>query len=98
MLAVWNYAPPEQSGPAKTITLRLKDSNAKAAYVSRVDAEHGDVHPTYEKIGSPRYPTQKQIQELRHAAELPPPDTIHIEHGEFTITLPSYGLAVIELK
>jgi xylan 1,4-beta-xylosidase len=98
ILAVWNYAPPEQSGSAKTITLRLKDMTAKRASVSRVDAEHGDVHHLYEKIGSPRYPTQKQIQELRQAAELPPAETIDIGHGEFTITLPTYGLAVIDLK
>jgi len=98
VLAVWNYAPPERSGSPKTITLRLKDMKAKHALVSRLDAEHGDVHPTYEKMGSPRYPTQKQIQELRHAADLPAPESTRLQHGEFTITLPSYGLAVIELK
>jgi xylan 1,4-beta-xylosidase len=98
VLAVWNYAPPEQPGSSKTITVRLKDSNAKHAYVSRVDADHGDVHGVYEKMGSPRYPTQKQILELRQAAELPAPEFDRIERGEFTITLPSHGLAVIELK
>ncbi|MFZ0538825.1 MAG: glycosyl hydrolase family 39 [Candidatus Sulfotelmatobacter sp.] len=98
VLAVWNYAPPEQSGSSNTITVRLKDSNTKHAYVSRVDAEHGDVHGAYEKMGSPRYPTQKQILELRRAAELPATEVDRIEHGEFTITLPSHGLAVIELK
>jgi xylan 1,4-beta-xylosidase len=98
VLAVWNYAPPEQSGSLKTITLQIKDTKAKHAYVSRVDGEHGDVHPAYEKMGSPRYPTQIQIQELRHASDLPKPDIDQIQHGEFTITLPGHGLAVIELK
>jgi xylan 1,4-beta-xylosidase len=98
VLAVWNYAPPEQSGFAKTITVRLKNSDAKHAYVSRVDAGHGDVHGVYEKMGSPRYPTQKQILELRRAAELPAPEVDRIEHDEFTITLPIHGLAVIKLK
>jgi xylan 1,4-beta-xylosidase len=98
VLAVWNYAPPEQAGSPRTITLRLKDTNAKHAYVSRVDTDHGDVHHAYEQMGSPSYPTQKQIQELRHAAELPAPEERPIEHGEFTIALPGHGLAVIELK
>jgi xylan 1,4-beta-xylosidase len=98
VLAVWNYAAPEQSGSPKTITVRVKDTNAKHAYVSRVDAQHGDVHGAYEKMGSPGYPTQKQIQELQRSAELPAPEVDRIEHGEFTITLPSHGLAVIELK
>jgi xylan 1,4-beta-xylosidase len=98
VLAVWNYAPSDRSGSPKTITLRLKDTKAKYALISRVDAEHGDAHPIYEKMGSPRYPTQKQIQELRHAADLPTPEATRLKHGEFTITLPSYGLALIELK
>jgi xylan 1,4-beta-xylosidase len=98
VLAVWNYAPPDQSGSPKNITLQLKNTNLKRALVSRLDGEHGDVHPVYEKMGRPRYPTQKQIQDLRQAADLPKPDAIHLEHGEFTIALPSHGLAVIEIK
>jgi xylan 1,4-beta-xylosidase len=98
VLAVWNYAPPEQSGSPRKITLRFKSTNQKHASVSRVDGEHGDVHPAYEKMGRPRYPTQKQIQELRSAANLSAPQAEHLQHGELTITLPSHGLAVIELK
>src|ERR1700728_335279 len=98
VLAVWNYAPPEQSGSPRTVTLQLKNTNAKRAYISRVDAEHGDVHHVYEKMGDPRYPTQKEIQQLRRAADLPPPETDRLDHGKITITLPSHGLAVIELN
>jgi xylan 1,4-beta-xylosidase len=98
VLALWNYAPPEQSGSPRTITLQLKGTNATHALVSRLDGEHGDVHLVYEKMGRPRYPTQKQIRELRNAAELARPEAGHLKHGELTITLPSHGLAVIELK
>jgi xylan 1,4-beta-xylosidase len=98
VLAVWNYAPPEQSGSPRTITLRLKGTSAKQAVVSRLDHDHGDVHSTYEKMGSPRYPSQAQIQELRRAADLPPPETRTLEHGELTLTLPGQALVLIELK
>jgi len=98
VLAVWNYAPPEQSGSPRTITLRLKGASAKQAVVSRLDHDHGDVHSTYEKMGSPRYPSQAQIQELRRAADLPPPETRTLEHGELTLTLPGQALLLIELK
>ena len=98
VLAVWNYAPPEQSGPTKNITLQFKGTGAHHALISRVDPAHGDVHHAYANMNSPTYPTQKQIQELQHAAELPAPEAGHMEHGELTITLPSYGLAVIEVK
>jgi xylan 1,4-beta-xylosidase len=98
VLAVWNYAPPEKAGAPRTVTIQLKNTNAKRAIISRVDGTHGDIHPAYEKMGSPRYPTRKQIQELQHAAELPAPESLAVRKSEFSVVLPSYGLAVIELR
>ncbi len=98
VLAVWNYAPPEHAGASRTFHFHLKNTNAAEARISRVDGDHGDVHPAYARMGSPRYPTQQQIQELQLAALLPAPESAHIEHGELTLTLPSYGLAVVEIK
>jgi xylan 1,4-beta-xylosidase len=97
VLAVWNYADPGESGASKTISLSFK-TKAKEAVISRVDRDHGDVHPAYEKMGSPQYPTQKQIQELRQAAELPAPERQSLKNGELKLTLPPHGLAVIEVK
>jgi xylan 1,4-beta-xylosidase len=98
VLAVWNYAPPEQTGSPKTVSLRLKGTNARRALISRLDHEHGDFHSAYEKMGSPQYPTIKQIDELRRATNLPPPEPVEIKNGELTITLAPHALAVIELK
>jgi xylan 1,4-beta-xylosidase len=102
VLAVWNYAPPNsKEGPAgnsKTVTLEFKGAKAKQAMISRVDGDHGDVRPLYEKMGSPRYPTPKQIEDLRHAAALPAPEKRALKNGMLTLTLPAQGLAVIELK
>ena len=98
VLAVWNYAAPDQPGSPRRITLRLKGTTAGRALVSRLDRDHGDFHPAYEKMGAPRYPSQKQIQELRKSAELPVPEGFPIKHGELSLTLPAHGLAVIELK
>jgi xylan 1,4-beta-xylosidase len=98
VVAVWNYAPPEQAGSPRTVTLRLKNTKAKRASISRVDADHGDFHAAYEKMGSPRFPTQAQIKELRAGTELPGPEQRKITSGELSFTLPGHGLAVIELK
>jgi xylan 1,4-beta-xylosidase len=98
VLAAWNYAPPEQSGSPRTMTLRLKGTSSKQAVISRLDHDHGDFHSAYEKMGAPRYASQAQIEELRRAAELPPPETHKIEHGELTLTLPAHSLVLIELK
>jgi len=102
VLAVWNYAPPNsKEGPAgsdKAVTLEFKDAKSRRAVIFRVDRDHGDVRPLYEKMGSPRYPTSKQIHELQRAAELPAPEKSSSKNSKFTLTLPPQGLAVIELK
>jgi xylan 1,4-beta-xylosidase len=98
VIAVWNYAPPEQAGPPRVITLRFQGTRQKHARVSVVDPMHGDIHAAYEKMGSPRYPTQAQIEQLKKVAELPAPELRNLKNGELTLTLPSYGLALVEVK
>jgi xylan 1,4-beta-xylosidase len=98
VLALWNYAPPDRTGSPLTFALRFKNTKVKVAFISRVDRDHGDVRPVYEKMGSPRYPTQTQINQLRTAARLPAPETRELKNGELTLTVPAHGLAVIELK
>jgi xylan 1,4-beta-xylosidase len=56
------------------------------------------VRSTYEKLGSPRYPTLAQIESLRKAAQLASPENRELSNEELTLTLPSHGLAVIEVK
>jgi xylan 1,4-beta-xylosidase len=98
VLAVWNYAPPGDVGSPKTVRLQFKGTNATQAIVSRVDSGHGDFHSGYERMGSPRYPTRSQIQQLREAAELPAAETHPLENNQLTLTLPTHGLALVELK
>jgi xylan 1,4-beta-xylosidase len=98
VVALWNYAPPEHAGEPKTFTLKFDSKRFKHAAIFRVDREHGDARSTYEKMGSPQYPTQAQIAALRKASQLPAPDNQTLRDGELTLTLPSYGLAVIEVR
>ena len=98
VIAVWNYAPPEQAGAAKTVTLHFQGGRYKHVLVSTVDPDHGDVHSIYEKMGSPRYLSQAQIQQLKQAAEIPSAAERNLKGGELTLTLPSYGLAVVEVR
>jgi len=99
VVALWDLVPPEQSGSPKTVTISFKNSGRLArAAISRVDHEHGDVHSAYEKMGSPRYPTQAQLVELRQAAQLPAAEIQDLKDGQLTVTLPADGLAVIEIR
>ncbi|HST10506.1 MAG TPA: glycosyl hydrolase [Terriglobales bacterium] len=98
VLAVWNYAPPEKEGTAKTVTMKFKGTAPSQATVSVVDPQHGDVHAAYEAMGSPTYPTSAQIKDLRKASELAPSETRTLTNGELTLTLPSYALALVTVK
>ena len=97
-VAVWNYAPPDGKGPARTFTLRFKGFSPKQASISVVDPEHGDSQTADEKMGSPLYPTQSQIRALRMAGTLGAAVTQPVANSQLKLTLPSYGLAVIHLK
>jgi xylan 1,4-beta-xylosidase len=96
-IAVWNYAPPEHPGMERPFTLQFKGIQASSSRISVVDPAHGDYHAAYEKMGSPNYPTQTQIQQLVRASVLPPPEMHPLSNGSLTFTLPSYGLALIEI-
>ena len=98
VVAAWNLAPPGTAGSAKDVRFMLKGTGASRVKVSRVDAEHGDVHKVYEAMGSPRYPTQVQIRQLRSAARLPEPDVYELKNGSVTINIPAHGLVLLELE
>jgi xylan 1,4-beta-xylosidase len=99
VVALWNYAPPGEPGALRVITVRFKGgAPAKHASIWRVDGEHGDAHLAYEKMGSPRYPSQSQIATLRKAVQLPVAEIRDLHHGELTLAVPPHGLAVIEVK
>ena len=98
-IAVWNLFLPEEKGEPKTVTIAVEGlSGKRRALVSRVDSTHGSLLNAYDAMGQPSDPTQKQIEELRHAAELPAPDVQYFRNGKLTLVLPPDGLALIELR
>jgi xylan 1,4-beta-xylosidase len=104
VVAVWNLVAPEQlssnpSGTTKSVVIKNKNfGGARRAHISRSDAEHGDPRPIYEKVGSPVYPTQAQLQKLREPAAPGKPEVQELKDGELSVTLPANGLAVIAVK
>ncbi len=98
VLAVWNYAPPEDTGSPRTVTFRFSHTNTDRASIWRLDTAHGDFHTLYEKMGEPRYPTTRQLEQLRVAAALNPPIEDKLRSNELILTIPAHGLALIEVK
>ncbi len=98
VLAVWNYAPPEETGSTRTVTVRFDHTKAKQASIWQLDTAHGDFHSLYQKMGEPSYPTIAQQEQLRAAVALSPPSKQKLKRNELSLTLPAHGLALIEVK
>ena len=76
----------------------MKNFDARTASVQSLDDEHGNVHKAYEKMGSPRYPTQGQVAELRAAAALPAPESHALRNGTLDVAIPSQGLILVTIR
>ncbi len=98
VVAAWNLAPPGAAGSNKEVKLIFRKTDASQVKLSRVDPEHGDVHKAYQAMGSPRYPTEAQIRQLRSAAELSAPEVYQLKDGSVTIKIPAHGLVLLEVK
>src|SRR6516165_5992654 len=95
VLAMWNYAPPDQTGTARNVSVRFSGLKSNHCLIYRVDARHGNVRIAYERMGSPRYPTQRELAQLREAAAIPPPITHPLQSGELNLQIPSDGLVLV---
>jgi xylan 1,4-beta-xylosidase len=98
VIAAWNMADPGTRGPEKQIELQFEHAKISRVLVTHIDPDHGDVHRTYEAMGSPRYPTEQQIAKLRAAAKLSDPEVHQLKNESITLMIPSQGLILIETK
>ena len=108
VLALWNYAPPvgdsdtytpgAPKGATKHFDIDVAHLAADAtASVERLDATHGNVLATYDKMGRPAFPSRAQIKQLRAAAGTTPAQPLTVKNGSFSIDIPPQGLAVVVL-
>jgi xylan 1,4-beta-xylosidase len=108
VVAVWNYAPPDGTGEKytasaaagmpKLFVLEVPSARQHAhATLWRVDADHGNVLKSYDAMGRPPFPDRAQIQALRAAGALAPAETLTMTGHELQISVPTHGLAVVEI-
>jgi xylan 1,4-beta-xylosidase len=97
VLALWNYVDVDVAGTPRSVVLHLSHTDAASAAVQTVDRLHGNMRAAYEKMGSPSYPTQRQLTELREAAALPPPVTQALTGGTLSLEIPPDGLVLVTI-
>jgi xylan 1,4-beta-xylosidase len=106
-IALWNYAPPDgtgpkytqstgPAGPAKSFHLEIKDAPSSDVTIWRIDEDHGNVVKAFNAMGRPPGSlTRDQITKLQAAGAMAPPEHAHLTHGTLDITIPAHGLAVL---
>ena len=98
VVAVWNYAAPEETGAPRSVTLHFSHVNAQQVQIWRVDADHGDPHAAYAAMGSPIYPTREQVSQLRAAAQNNGLEIRDFRGSDLQLTIPAKGLVVLQLR
>ncbi len=99
VLAVWNYAPPGESGPAKEFNLSLSGlGNMRQATIYQVDPDHGSALAAWQAMGKPDFPTREQQELLREAGRLPAPEIRTVSADDPTslsLTVPAHSLTLV---
>ena len=98
-IALWNLA---VAGPtatqAKDVEVSITGAKAKHAAIYRLDADHGSLTNAYQAMGSPVSPTREQIEKLRAAAKLAPPEQLNIKDGKLHIHMAPEALLLVEVR
>jgi xylan 1,4-beta-xylosidase len=97
VLAIWNYADVGAPATARSVVLQVRHVDARTASVQSLDPAHGNVNVAYEQMGSPRYPTERQLAQLRVAAALPAPVERSLEAGTLNLEIAPEGLILVTI-
>ena len=100
VIALWNYVEPDQKGAVKKFRLIFDNLGLNGAEVSenRVDDQHSNTLAAYRSIGSPRYPTEAQVQKMNSMTALEPPHTRPLKTNQVDLEVAPNALVLLEVK
>ncbi len=98
VIAAWNLVDPDKKGSTRTIEFNIRGvPPSSSVRVTRADTEHGDTLAAYQKMGSPRYPTQAQVREINRVPDGSHARTLHLKAGTINLDVPVNGLVILEI-
>jgi xylan 1,4-beta-xylosidase len=98
VIALWNLVDPGKTGSSKTVRLSFENVQSNAAVtLSRVDDEHGNTLAAYRALGSPRYPTEEQVEKMNAATKLPAALRGHLMGNYLDLELEPNALVLVEV-
>jgi xylan 1,4-beta-xylosidase len=98
-IALWNLVDPDQAPSIKRMRLTIKGVPSSAAVtVSRVDDEHSNTLAAYKSLGSPRYPTEEQVERMNATTALRAPTEQHLNGNHLDLSLQPNALLLLEVR
>ncbi|HTT24319.1 MAG TPA: hypothetical protein VMG82_35675 [Candidatus Sulfotelmatobacter sp.] len=99
IIAAWNLVDPDKKGSPENIQFQISGAASNAAVrLTRADAEHGNTSEAYRRMGSPRYPTRAQVQELNRVEDEIKAEQFRLTNGKITLEVPVNGIVLLELR
>jgi xylan 1,4-beta-xylosidase len=95
---------PTPGQPARlTIALRGLSPSGARARLRRIDADHANPYREWVELGSPEYPTRRQLRRIEEASELveeslTPDRDPATGSAAFTLTLPAEAVATVHVR
>ncbi|MGA3348605.1 MAG: beta-xylosidase, partial [Candidatus Sulfotelmatobacter sp.] len=105
-ILVWNYHDDDLPFPAAPIDLTITGlpTTAKRALLEhfRVDSDHSNAFTTWEEMGSPQSPNERETERLQNAGQLQllsSPAWVEVQQGSVRLhfELPRQGLSLVRL-
>lgn len=97
-IALWNPVEPGAAAPTKHFHLQVSGiKGAAAVMMTRVDAQHGDTYGAWKTMGSPRFPTHAQVQQLVATSSAGAAESTQLQNGALDVDVPESGLAVVKI-
>jgi xylan 1,4-beta-xylosidase len=98
-LALWNLAPLGSPSTTRRFVVKIPAGmHSRELLLWRVDDEDGNVLPSFKQMGSPKYPTQTELEKLIQAGQLPAAQRLEVKDGAVTLEVKSQGLALLEIR
>ena len=100
-IAVWNLASVDQAPDTIVthhVTLHIRGIAANAAAsMQYVGEDHGNPMPTYKAMGSPRYPTRAQVQQMNAASALGAAEEVTLHDGNLNLDIKPNELVLLHV-
>jgi xylan 1,4-beta-xylosidase len=98
VIVAWNLVDPDKTGGEHSVEFEIRGvPSGSRVRVSRADSKHGNTLAAYKSMGSPRYPTRAQVNELNRVAETAPIENLRLSKSVIMLQLPVNGLLLLEV-